>query len=296
MIDSGLQDKLKQRMANMKSTQGAKKLPIYRDPVEETEDIDMHHFNDFRGFKLLIVEDNLINQKILLSVLKESNMDILVANNGQEALDFLFIDKKEFDIVLMDISMPIMDGIEATTEIRKKSEFDNLPIVTFTAFVLGAEIEQMFEAGVNSFLTKPLNVKKLYTVFKNFLGEKNNPESSNGEAIKIHGLDIEKGIQNADNDEALYKGRLVKFVSTYKNAVILIPRWLEAKDYKRIKLLSVKMHNILEELEACELKELLDKVQHAFLEKSARDVQINILEFAKKLKAFIEDSKDYISS
>ena len=144
-------------------------LNVYRAITPDTEDADKESFINFANFKLLIVEDNLINQKILLGVLRDSRMKIDVANNGQEALDFLFKEKREYDIVLMDISMPLMDGEECTRNIRKHEEFMGLPIVAFTAFAMGPEIEEMFNVGVNGYMTKPLNVKKLYTVFARFL-------------------------------------------------------------------------------------------------------------------------------
>ena len=144
-------------------------LNVYRAIMPDTEDADKESFVDFTGFRLLIVEDNLINQKILLGVLRDSGMKIDVANNGQEALDFLLQEKREYDIVLMDISMPVMDGEECTKNIRKHEEFINMPVVAFTAFAMGPEIEEMFNVGVNGYMTKPLNVKKLYTVFARFL-------------------------------------------------------------------------------------------------------------------------------
>jgi two-component system sensor histidine kinase/response regulator len=161
-------------------------LQIYKDVVEESKNIDIDCFTYFKGSKLLIVEDNLINQKILVSVLKKSGIEIEIANNGQEALDLLFIDQKIFDIILMDISMPVMDGLLATEYIRARDEYKDIPIVTFTAFAMGAEIEEMFNAGCNAYLTKPLNIKKLYTVFNMFLTQTKR-EVSLQKAIEIQG-------------------------------------------------------------------------------------------------------------
>ena len=144
-------------------------LNVYRAITPDFEGVDKDSFVNFSEFKLLIVEDNLINQKILLGVLRNSGMTIDVANNGREALDYLLKDKNEYDIVLMDISMPVMDGETCTKNIREHQEFINLPIVAFTAFAIGPEIEAMFDVGVNGYMTKPLNVKKLYTIFARFL-------------------------------------------------------------------------------------------------------------------------------
>lgn len=151
-------------------SQDSSKITVYKELMEETPNVTPDSFKDFEGSSLMIVEDNLINQKILTSVLRTSNMNISIANNGQEALDYLEAGKI-FDVVLMDISMPVMDGFVATQAIRQNPAYDKMPIVTFTAFTVGDEIERMFEMGANAFMTKPLNNRRLYTILKTFLSK-----------------------------------------------------------------------------------------------------------------------------
>lgn len=143
-------------------------LPIHKTDVTPTEGVSRDSFKDFAGKDLLIVEDNLINQKVLLTVLTTSGMNIKVANNGQEALDMVF-GGNHFDLVLMDINMPVMDGFTATQKIREDNRFHQMPIVAFTALNLEDEIMKIFKCGVNAFLAKPLNIGKLYTAMHMFL-------------------------------------------------------------------------------------------------------------------------------
>ena len=271
------------------------KLEIYRKSVEETKGISVDSFKDFTGSRLLIVEDNLINQKILISVVRKSGIEIEIANNGQEALDILFVEKKSFDIVLMDISMPVMDGLVATQKIRDNSSFNNLPIITFTAFAMGEEIEQMFQAGVNSYLTKPLNIKKLYTIFSMFL-EKKEPEVIEKEEIIIDGLDIHKGIIASDKSEALYKETLKEFIVAYKDMITLMPKWIEDKEYNSVKVSCRDMQGILGMIGAYEMKEVVDEMERNILHCDDTYMQKYILLYPKLLKKLITSIDEYLVS
>jgi len=268
---------------------------VYRDAIEEMPNIDIDCFTYFKGAKLLIVEDNLINQKIIVSVLKKSGMNIEIANNGQEALDLLFIEGKRFDIVLMDISMPVMDGLIATERIREKSEFDSMPIVTFTAFAMGTEIEKMFDVGGNAYLTKPLNIKKLYSIFDMFLA-KEVREVSLQKSIEIEGLDIQKGIALADESEALYKETLKEFVLVYKDMENAIPKWIKEKHYKRVKLACNEIQGILDAIGAYELKTLVDEMQKNFLYQNEDFLDNYILLYPQKHHALMDAIEHYLDS
>jgi len=235
-------------------------LAVYKSAIEETENIAQSDFKHFSAARLLIVEDNLINQKILLGVLKNSGMEIDIANNGQEALDMLFVEKKNYDLVLMDISMPVMDGETATKQIRKNKAFDDLPIVTFTAFALGEEINRMFVAGVNAYLTKPLNIKKLYTIFNVFLSNIERTLIVKSDK-KIEGLDIQSGIAWADDSETLYKETLKEFVKAYSDTANTLPMLIQNKQYEHVKVLCREIQGILTFIGAYEMKEMIDNIQ-----------------------------------
>ena len=120
----------------------AEQIPTHRKHISETKGVTQHSFKDFSGKSMLIVEDNVINQKVLMSLLSHSGISISIANNGQEAVDIVKGGEVAFDLVLMDINMPIMDGYAATQMIRLDSKFDTMPIVAFTALVLDSEIQK----------------------------------------------------------------------------------------------------------------------------------------------------------
>ncbi|NAZ54047.1 response regulator [Vibrio toranzoniae] len=117
--------------------------------------------------RILIVEDNLMNQKIASFFLEQAGYEYLIASNGQEALDVI-TQGAQFDAILMDCMMPVMDGITATKAIREwelDQEAIPLPIIALTASVLEEDIKDCFEAGMNAYLAKPYKSHQLYDLF-----------------------------------------------------------------------------------------------------------------------------------
>jgi CheY-like chemotaxis protein len=119
--------------------------------------------------KVLLVEDNLINQKVTLSYLANCGIESKVANNGQEAVDILSAD--QFDLVLMDCQMPVMDGFEATTTIREleKSTGNHIPIIAMTANAMKGDREKCLAAGMDDYLSKPVKLPVLTSIFTSWL-------------------------------------------------------------------------------------------------------------------------------
>jgi signal transduction histidine kinase len=122
---------------------------------------------ELKKSKILLVEDNEINQEIMLEFLKESNLDIDVANNGQIALQKA--KKNSYELILMDIQMPIMDGYEATKQIRNLNI--NTPIIALTANTMKEHIDKACSVGMNEYLLKPIDIHNLYEVLLKFLSK-----------------------------------------------------------------------------------------------------------------------------
>ncbi len=112
-----------------------------------------------RSGHLLLVEDNLINQLIAEELLKAAGFNIDIANNGQEAIEML--ETKHYDLVLMDIQMPILDGLSATRIIRQNNKFAHLPIIAMSAHAMAGDKEKSIESGMNDHITKPILPKAL---------------------------------------------------------------------------------------------------------------------------------------
>ncbi len=114
---------------------------------------------------ILLVEDNVINQEVATEQLKQLGLRITLAHNGQEAVNL--VSSQTFDLVLMDLQMPVMDGYEATTRIRQQQHA--LPIIALTAAALNEEEEKVKHSGMNGYLLKPIDIKALLTTLKIWL-------------------------------------------------------------------------------------------------------------------------------
>jgi CheY-like chemotaxis protein len=121
------------------------------------------------GLRVLAVDDNAMSLRMVERALILQGASVAVSNNGQEAIDRLQADPKGFDIILMDIQMPILDGISATREIRSMNGLSQLPIIALTAGVLPEEREAALSTGMNDFLTKPLNLEQMNDVLAQYV-------------------------------------------------------------------------------------------------------------------------------
>jgi signal transduction histidine kinase/ActR/RegA family two-component response regulator len=119
--------------------------------------------------RLLLVEDNLVNQKVVLAILRNKGYRIDIANDGQEALHKLDIAETPYDLVLMDIQMPVLDGLEATLRLRRDPRWERLPVVAMTAHAMNGDRERCIQAGMNGYLSKPVQPAHLIATVERHL-------------------------------------------------------------------------------------------------------------------------------
>ena len=121
-----------------------------------------------------MVEDNLVNQEVAKELLTELGYSVDVANHGKEALDMLnSCDAKHYDAILMDCQMPVMDGYEATQNIRQALGVKinaNIPIIAVTANAMKGDREKCISAGMDDYMTKPLTLKVIKEILEKWLG------------------------------------------------------------------------------------------------------------------------------
>lgn len=124
---------------------------------------------DSKKINILVAEDNLINQKLINKLLMNRGYQTLVVEDGLKAVEALH--NKSFDLVLMDIQMPIMDGYQATSYIRNVERLtgDHIPIIAVTAFAMDSDRQKCYELGMDDFLAKPFNKMDFYNIIEKHL-------------------------------------------------------------------------------------------------------------------------------
>ena len=175
-----------------------------------------------KGARVLLAEDNEMNQELAMELLGQAGMDVVLANNGQEAVDILSKDPN-FDGVLMDCQMPVMDGYTATREIRKNPAFEKLPIIAMTANAMAGDKEKVIEAGMWDHIAKPLNVAEMFATIAKWVrpakvggggtaqAEVKPVAQPVGGLPPLPGIDVKAGMATCTNKESLYTRMLIKF-------------------------------------------------------------------------------------
>jgi two-component system, sensor histidine kinase and response regulator len=191
-----------------------------------------------RGAKLLLVEDNEINQELALELLAKGGITVHVANNGQEAVDK--VESEPYDGVLMDIQMPVMDGYQATSQIRNQDRFRDLPIIAMTANAMSGDRDKVLQAGMNDHIAKPINVREMFATMAKWItpsGLVSEPVVFAGADISeeepipdLPGIDTKAGLTTTDGNNKLYRRLLNRFKTGQANFVTSFKEILEEGD------------------------------------------------------------------
>ena len=182
----------------------------------------------FRNTRVLLAEDNDINQQIAVELMQVIGIEVDVANHGQEAVDKLFANGPDsYHLILMDLEMPEMDGHAATRAIRSDARFRQIPIIAMTAHALKEIQSSCLADGMQDFLTKPINPERLYARLERWLDPVLRDDA--GEALlsveigsglpNLPGIDLQLGLSHVAGNTALYLQLLRRFLHTQHHAV-----------------------------------------------------------------------------
>lgn len=244
--------------------------------------INKEDFKKFVGFKIIVAEDNLINQKVITSLLAGSGIKIAIANNGQEVLNILQEDS-EYPLVLMDAHMPVLDGFEATKEIRKHQKYNHIIVVALSGDTASDDIKKMKQSGMQEHLAKPLNMQKLYEVFLKYY----KPVKKNTN------LDTEQGLSICMGDEELYRDILKDFVIKYKNSSSVLLEMLKAKEFIRSDKFLLDILDVSSNIGADNLHKMAQNIRFT-LQNDKMKVAFYLKEYNKQLKILLNEIKNYL--
>lgn len=210
-------------------------------PKEATSTFDV---SAIRGCRILLVEDNEINQEVAIGQLEDAELFVDLAENGAEAIRM--VRENEYDAVLMDMQMPVMDGIEATKVIRSEPRFEDLPIIAMTAAAMAADRDRCLEAGMNDHITKPIDPDRLLGTLIHWLTPpggsgaiSRNPDKSRKESersdvaeapLKIAEIDVASALKRMGGNRSRYESLLRRFAQKQANVVEAIRELLSTGD------------------------------------------------------------------
>ncbi len=248
---------------------------------------------EIRGARILLVEDNEINQQVAREILEDAGLIVSIANNGQEAVDA--VKKTNFDAVLMDVQMPVMDGYTATRTIRKwesvsanadsdvwraeggrekkkkRTPTSSLPIIAMTAHAMAGDEEKSLEAGMNGHVTKPIDPDQLFAALRQWIkpdGQRtvirqpfvtarpSVPAKPSADDLpdSLPGFDLEVGLRRLMGNKRLYRKLLLDFGSNYTAIADEIRQALDAGDFSRAHSLVHNLKGLAGNLAATDLQ------------------------------------------
>ena len=276
------------------SSQEISQKTLAKREVPEHGKITKQHFSEFSGVKILIAEDNLINQKVLTGLLAGSGIEITIANDGQEALDILE-ENDDFLMILMDAHMPRVDGFEATRIIRANPKYDHILVVALSGDTAADDIKKMKEAGMAEQLEKPLRMEALYDILYAYTGVDNSQKNEDDiiEVIATKNLDGVKGLEVCGGDENFYHEILDEFISNYGSSTEKLGNLLRDGDLKHADRVLLDIIGITANIGAQPLNSIANDIKASLHDSKEKSYLTYVDEYKRRLEALIKDIKDY---
>jgi two-component system sensor histidine kinase/response regulator len=244
-------------------------------------DTSLEALAPIRGARILLAEDNAINQQVATEILIDGGFQVEVADNGKIAVSM--IESGAYDIVLMDMQMPVMGGVDAAQLIRRQPQFANLPIIAMTANVMQADRDRCFEAGMNAFVAKPIEPDDLFRVLLKWIParvradvsaiEPAEPDTATDHfPVHIAGIDTAAGLRRMMGKKQRYLSILRSFCETKDHADIEIRRAWESGDGEGAIRLAHTVKGLAGQIGAHSLQQTAQTLEHAMESAQGADV------------------------
>ncbi|HRK39644.1 MAG TPA: response regulator [Burkholderiaceae bacterium] len=263
--------------AMLEALMGASLASTYRDNRERQKD-RRHDFSAIRHARILLVDDVELNRMVALAFLQQVGLDADVAVNGQQAVEK--IRENHYDLVLMDLQMPVLDGLAAAEQVRADPRFSHLPILAMTAHAMSGDRERSLAAGMNEHLVKPIDPEALYAALLRWIPPRSSvdgaaavdrPEPSDAKAAHeqdplpdIVGVDVTRGLVNHLNRPALYRQILGGFNREFGSTADDISQALATGDLLAARRLAHSLKSAAATIGAMELSRLAKLLEDCY--------------------------------
>ena len=251
-----------------------------------------------RGASVLLVEDNEINQQVATELLEQKELIVSVASNGKEAVEA--VENWDYDVVLMDLQMPEMDGFEATSLIRRKPKFKDLPIIAMTAHAMVGDREKSLKAGMNDHVTKPIDPDQLFKTLIKWIkpGDRQvespepapeiQPENEPDLPSDIPGIDFPTGLKRVAGNTKLYRKLLLSFRENNRNLPSDIKAAFEKDDQELAQRLAHTIKGVSGNIAANDVYNSAARLEECIKNKDRRTFPVLLRDFS--------DNLDYVLS
>lgn len=261
---------------------------------------------EFQGARVLLVEDNIINQRVASEILKNAGIMVDTAENGEVAVQM--VQATDYDTVLMDIQMPIMDGYEATHLIKQLPDVITPPIIAMTAHAMKGDREKCLDAGMDDYISKPIDSEKLLFTLSKWIPEKATAaaviiDGRSAPAVEpdldiatspteaLPGIDLQLGLQRLGQNKELYRLILAEFRQEYDGAVSQLQRFLDEEDQEGAARYAHTIKGMAGNLSAIGLADAALELEMALQESAVEDHTPFIDQFEAALQQFLTTAR-----
>ena len=249
-----------------------------------------------KGARILLVDDNELNQEVATEMLREAGFIVDLAFNGKIAVNK--IKATNYDMVLMDMQMPVMDGLAATREIRRDPNLKDLPVVAMTANAMQGDRDRCIEAGMNDHVAKPIEPEVLWQALLKWIKPRHaisaitesKPQTEDDTQLPadINGLDISNGLRRMMGKKALYVSMLRKFAAGQKLTPAKLINALDKEDWNGAERLAHTIKGVAGNIGATVVLQLAGNIEAAIKARNLREeIDVMIEELAASLNILI---------
>ncbi len=256
------------------------KLVRENEPHPEAANNDAASVANLRGAHILLVEDNDLNQEVITELLDDPDIHIDIAGNGKIAVDK--VKQNAYDIVLMDMQMPVMDGLEASRCIRKIPQLSSLPIIAMTANALREDRARCIKAGMNDYLSKPINPAQLFAVLQKWYTPdldtpaaaprepaKSEPDAAAQPELVIPGVDTALGLSRVLGKRKAYMNLLRKYIAGQSEVLTELAHALSAGDRETAERIAHTLKSVSGNIGAVDVQQKAAVLEQALREKAS---------------------------
>jgi len=246
-----------------------------------------------KGAKILLVEDNLINQQVTVAMLNQLGMFVEIAENGEQAIEKL--KENVYDCILMDIQLPVMDGNTATRLIRQDQKYSHLPILALSAKVMDSDRKEAIDAGMNCHIAKPINLEKLQDEIAYWVVWSRKKQNE-GSEIFDHNNTMAECIEKVGGDKNLFLKILSVFVEKHRDYDVQIIELLREGKNVDAKKLVHSLKGVALVVGATELHGITVKLEKRLLKESDLEIAPLLKQFGIDLQNTISCLQRYIAN
>lgn len=260
---------------------------------EHIEKSPMNFESILKDKRILLVEDNDINQLVAKDILERVGVNVTIANNGEEAIKH--VDGNKFDAVLMDVQMPIMDGYKATEILRKTYTGLELPIIAMTANALRGDREKSITSGMNDYISKPIDPETLFKTLVKWITD-TSTENIEKPIKKAEVLDFNRTLVKLGNDENFYYDLLTIYCNNYRDMVDQFSSMRENQQYGDAKRFIHSLKSVTGNIGAMKLNKFIVKFEEQYASYDEESLKENLITLSALNEELINSITKVIST